>query len=313
MKRTRISDKIEYIEPSSMSNFKSCAGVMVSSSSGKIIIDTNMGTEETREFLQTEQPDIAVISHYHLDHCTWGPLVLEHTDAELFIPEGEEEYLSSLDFFIEKTAAPYGLIQEWREFSLGVTRYREIDHFSVYQDGSRFSTAGVTIECIRTPGHSPSHTAFYFPREKILFTGDMGIDQFGPWYGWTDCDLKQLIGSVLKLRSLNAETLLTSHGGIVASDIEGVWDNGLRQIMKREQNIRKRLDMGKSKTEIVEEGIFFQNKSTVREPVRSFLFMWDSIMFDHHRTLLEEGGLGKFFPEFSQLPANLNREQSSHR
>ncbi len=29
MKRTRITDRITFLEPDSMSNFKSCAGVMV--------------------------------------------------------------------------------------------------------------------------------------------------------------------------------------------------------------------------------------------------------------------------------------------
>jgi len=202
-----------------MSSFKSCSGVIVSASE-KILIDTNMGPDETLALLRAEQPDIAIISHYHLDHCTWGPLVSEHTDAELFIPEGEERYLTSLDFFIEKTGGAAGLAREWTELTLDVTGYREIRDFSTYPHGHQFLSDDVTIECVGTPGHSPSHTAFYFPKEKILFTGDMGVDRFGPWYGWTDCDLRELIASILKLRSLDVRVLLTSHGGVVTSGIE---------------------------------------------------------------------------------------------
>ncbi len=283
-----------------MSNFKSCAGVIVSASE-KILIDTNMGQDETSELLRAEQPDIAIMSHYHLDHCTWGPLVSEHTDAELFIPEGEERYLTSLDFFIEKTGGAAGLAREWTEFTLDVTGYREIRDFSTYPHGHQFLSDDVTIECVGTPGHSPSHTAFYFPKEKILFTGDMGVDRFGPWYGWVDCDLRELIASILKLRSLDVQVLLTSHGGVVTSGIEDAWNEGLRRITKREQRIRDQLEAGKGKEDIVDEGVFFRNKSRVPEPMRSFLFMWDKAMFDHHKALLEQGGIGRYFPELSHL------------
>ena len=294
MKRTRISDKIEYVEPDTMRNFTACAGIIVSSSP-KILIDTNMGIRETKELLMAERPDIAIITHYHLDHSTWGPLVLEYSDAELFIPEGEQNYLDSLDYFIEKTAAPYGLALEWRNFAKDVTHYEEIINYSTYLSSTRFKTDRVTIECIKTSGHSPSHTSFYFPEENILFTGDMGVDRFGPWYGWIDCNLRELIDSILVLKSLKADILLTSHGGIITSDIEQVWNRALGLIFERERFIRDGLDRGRTKQEIVEQGIYFKNKSRVQEPVRSFLYMWDSIMFDHHRAILEDYSLEKLF------------------
>ncbi len=300
MKRTQISDNIEYVIPDTMSNFTSCAGLIISGPL-KIFIDTNMGIEETKALLKSERPDIAIISHYHLDHATWGQLVLELTQADLYIPEGEEKYFTSLDYFIEMTAAPYGLVPEWTEFATRMTCYREIDHFSTYNESSVFRSGHITVQCIRTQGHSPSHTSFYLPGEKILFTGDMGVDRFGPWYGWVDCDLKQLVDSILKLRSMDVDLLLTSHGGMISEGILQCWNQGLKQIMEREQFVRDGLDLGKKKAEIVEQGIFFKNKSAVKEPMRSFLFMWDTIMFDHHQALLEEGGLERFFPEIGTL------------
>jgi hypothetical protein len=51
----------------------------------------------------------------------------------------------------------------------------------------------------------------------------------------------------------------------------------------------------------VAEGIFFPQKSQVPEPMQSFLYMWDTAMYDHHRKMLEEGGLAQFFPELRSL------------
>lgn len=301
MKRTRITDAITYIEPDSMSNFTACAGVIVSDAGKKLLIDTNMGRKETAEMIRKERPDMAVVSHYHLDHATWDHAVLKHSNAELFIPAAEVEYLTDLDFFLRHTAGPFGLSDPWRDFSVNVTGYREISRYSAYDEKTFFSVGGTKITAVGTPGHSPAHMSFYFAEDKILFTGDMGVDAFGPWYGWVDCDLKQLVASILRLRGLPVDLMLTSHGGIFDSGIEKAWDEGLLAIERRERMIREKLDRGMTKAAIVEEGVFFRSKSPVSEPLRSFLYMWDGAMFDHHLALLTEGGLLSFFPELGHL------------
>ena len=77
--------------------FQACAGVMVQSTR-KLVIDANMGPE-TASFLQAEKPQAAIISHYHLDHGVWGAVAQDHTQAEVFIPSGEERYLTDIDYF----------------------------------------------------------------------------------------------------------------------------------------------------------------------------------------------------------------------
>ena len=298
IKRVSITETIEYVEPESMSNFSACSGVIINAPT-KIFIDTNMGYEETAGFLEAEKPDVAIISHYHLDHATWAARVLDHGGSELFIPEGEENYLTSMDYFIRKTAGPYGLGEQWKEFMLNVAHYQEIDHFNTYSGQTRFKSGSLSIECIPTPGHSPAHSSFYIPEEKILITGDMGIDRFGPWYGWRDCNLLDLIESILRLRSMKVSLLLTSHGGVVSSHIRESWDRCLGKIVLRERFIADGLEKGRAKPEIVRDGIYFKNKSRVREPMRSFLFMWDSFMFDHHKDILSRTSLEKLFPELA--------------
>ena len=176
MKRTRITESITFLEPEDMRLFQACAGVMVEGDR-KLVIDANMGPE-TAAFLEAENPDIAVISHYHLDHGVWGATAQKHAHAQVWVPTGEERYLTNLGFFLEHTAAPHGLAAEWKDFSVVQCGYQELDECTPYEPGPLFSDRNVVIECIDTRGHSPAHRSFYFPEDKVLFTGDLGIDRF---------------------------------------------------------------------------------------------------------------------------------------
>ena len=64
MKRTPITDRLIFLEPDDMRLFKACAGLMVQGNR-KLVIDANMGPE-TAAFLQTEQPQAAIISYNHI-------------------------------------------------------------------------------------------------------------------------------------------------------------------------------------------------------------------------------------------------------
>ena len=299
MQRTRITNQLTFLEPDDMRLFKACAGVMIQSTR-KLVIDANMGPE-TASFLQAEKPQAAIISHYHLDHGVWGAVAQDQTQAEVFIPSGEEPYLTDIDYFLDHTAGPYDLIAAWEQFSVAECGYRELERYTAYDPGRFFSDGRMSIVCLDTTGHSPSHRTFYFPEDKVLFTGDMGVDRFGPWYGWEDCDLRQLVASILKLRGLPVDVLLTSHGGMYTANIGDVWDHALRHLLEREKGVATRLEKGLCPETIVAEGIFFPQKSQVPQPMQSFLTMWDTAMFNHHRKLIEQGGLIRFFPELASL------------
>lgn len=266
-----------------------------------IFIDVNLGVKGTDYLIKKMKPDISIVSHYHSDHSNWGSLILETSETELYVPEGEEDYLKSLEYFIRKTAGSHELRKVWMDFTINVMRYEEMEGFQTYCDLHRFRSGDVLIECLRTPGHSPSHTSFYFPEQKILFAGDMGLGYLGPWYGWNDCNICQHVESILKLKSLETEVLMSSHHGIAYKDIDQIWDRCLRIILKREKFIREELHKGKKKQEIVEQGIYFRNVSEAEEPMKSFRIMWDTIMFEHHREILERDSLINIFPELVHL------------
>lgn len=298
MKRTAVTDTLTYVEPDSMAGFSSCAGIIVQSK-GKIFIDMNLGPEETPELVAREKPDAAIITHYHLDHSAWTRYVADHSHARILIPEKEEPYLISLDFIIDHTAGPLGMAEKWKDFVANSLGYRPLTAYEKYSGKSSFHDLVPEMVILETPGHSPAHSSFYFPDEKILFSGDVGLDRFGPWYGWADCDIKKTVESLLRLDGLRVDLILTSHGGVIRK--KEAFLGCIRHILEREETILRRLDKGMNQKDIIQQGVFYPHKENVAEPMKSFLKMWDTAMFHHHEALIKEGGLIRFFPEIRGL------------
>ena len=295
-----VTDRIIYVEPDSMANFSSCAGIIIRSK-GKVFIDMNLGPEETPKLLMQENPDAAVITHFHLDHSVWTRYVADYSKALVLIPEKEEPCLTSLDFVIAHTAGPFGMAEKWKDFVVNHLFYRPLTVYDCYSEKTSFHHLVPEMVVLDTPGHSPSHTSFYFPDDKILFSGDVGLDRFGPWYGWADCNIKTIVESLLRLDGLQVELILTSHGGMIKNKIRNAFLKSIRHILEREEKIIRKLDKGMTKQDIIAQGIFYPHTKKIREPMKSFVTMWDTAMFNHHEALIKEGGLVKFFPEIKGM------------
>ena len=297
MKRTKITDNVYYIEPRGSQDMSGCAALVVGDSP-RILIDAQMDANGpvTEAFVREEGPDIALITHYHLDHSSWLNTALDHGCGEVVIPAEASPYLTDVDYFVSHTAGPHGLGREWRYIIREMFGYRPLSRYDTFDSMNRFRTGGTTVERLATPGHTPGHGSFYLPEEKILFSGDVGLDRFGPWYGWPDCSLTNTVASILRLKALPVNVLVTSHGGLLSEGIDRAWQESLAHIVNRESRIREVLDAGGSREELLAAGVFYPNKERAREPMRSFLALWESIMVDQHLAVLEGGSLERLFP-----------------
>jgi glyoxylase-like metal-dependent hydrolase (beta-lactamase superfamily II) len=184
----------------------------------------------------------------------------------------------------------------WKQFVLEKLKFGGCQEFSTYDGSFTLDLKKTRMVIIPAPGHSPGHMTAYFPLESILFASDLGFGPFGPWYGFKDCDICRYVESLLRLKAMKPKLLLTGHDGVVSRDIDAFFDRAIEVFFRREDRIRKGLEMGRSKDSIVEDGIYFKNKQKARGPLKAFLFDWDGIMFDHHSGVLNKGGLAFFFP-----------------
>jgi len=295
MKRLRITEHIEYLRPENEIGRFLCSGMIVRGS-GKVFFDTNFGEVRTKELLLSEKPDFALISHYHLDHALWGGFVRSASDAELFVPFGEEDYVAELDFFLARTSEQASGAELWKRFVLDQLEFKGFREFRTYDGSFSLDLKKTKMVFIPAPGHSPGHMTAYFPEENILFTSDLGFGLFGPWYGFRDGDICHYVESLLKLKAMKPKLLLTGHDGVISRDIDGSFDRTISTFFLREDMIREGLEKGRSRDSIVEDGIYFKNRENVKSPLKSFLADWDGVMFDLHMGVLNEGGLDSFFP-----------------
>jgi glyoxylase-like metal-dependent hydrolase (beta-lactamase superfamily II)/8-oxo-dGTP pyrophosphatase MutT (NUDIX family) len=73
------------------------------------------------------------------------------------------------------------------------------------------------LEALHTPGHASGHLAFYEPRYRLLFTGDMVSTQTSVVIAPPDGDLQVYLASLQRLRRLDCRLLLPSHGNVSAA------------------------------------------------------------------------------------------------
>ena len=295
MKRLKITEHIEYLRPENEIGRFLCSGMIIRGSA-KVFFDTNFGEAKTNELLLSEKPDFALLSHYHLDHSLWGGFVQTASEAELFVPFGEEDYVAKPDYFLEKTGGQLPGADLWKQFVLEHLKFKGFSEFRTYDESFSLDLKKTRMAFIPAPGHSPGHMTAYFPEEGILFTSDLGFGPLGPWYGFRDGDIYHYVESLLNLKAMKPKLLLTGHDGVFSKDIEGIFDRCIEAFFLREDMIREGLEKGRSRDSIAEEGIYFRNKQKAKGPLKDFLFDWDTVMFDLHKGVLNEGGLDSFFP-----------------
>ena len=300
MKLTRVNDLVTYVEPGSMAGFSACSGMIVRSRK-TLLVDMNLDRDQIQGFLEKENPHACFITHYHLDHSVWLRTASNLPQANIFVPEAEARFLGSLSTVMEETARPLGRDRgaKWENFVVNTLGFAPLEGHLTFDSFFSFKELAPEMVVLHTPGHSPGHTSFYFPDHGILFSGDLGLDRFGPWYGWPNCDILELAASILRLDGMDIRLILTSHGGMITTHPHGALKKSILMILERENKIRDLLETGVSKKTIIEKGVFFSNKDKVAQPMKTFLDMWDQVMFQHHESLLLQGGLLSFFPEIS--------------
>jgi glyoxylase-like metal-dependent hydrolase (beta-lactamase superfamily II) len=149
--------------------------------------------------------DVVLVTHAHPDHMEGISLF---ADLPGKIGLSEEEMV-----FIEHMAPHYGK-------TLGMSKLAP--HMFLKEGQLRIGRH--LFEILHTPGHSPGSICIYWPKKKVLFTGDVVFNQ---GIGRTDLpggSGEQLKSSIRRLAQLDVAYLLTGHGDPV-TDRNLVLDN----------------------------------------------------------------------------------------
>jgi glyoxylase-like metal-dependent hydrolase (beta-lactamase superfamily II) len=128
--------------------------------------------------------DAILLTHCHFDHIGAVAPVAKATGAPVHCPEIEVPVLADIMSYVP-----------WPGF--GPFESCEADH--TIAGGERLSLAGLEIDVLFTPGHSPGHVTYAVPDRGALFSGDV---LFKGSVGRTDLpggDWETLLESIRKL------------------------------------------------------------------------------------------------------------------
>lgn len=289
MKTVSLNKRLTWLEPASMSNFSGCGGLLIEGRV-RVGIDTHFGVE-TPAWLAATKPDVLIASHYHIDHVA----TLKHGEeagvGRLLIPAAELHMVRTPENFHHLVDREGELLIFWKDLLLR-HRFWPTGPVEGFVAGD-IEALDMGIVAIPSPGHSPGHTSFLLPDEGILFTGDMGIDNFGPWYCWPDCDLRTLVASLFRLRDLGAKTLLTSHGGLINGEAacRQAFDKAIEVIRQREKSIAAMKEQGIANEEIVNRGLLYPGHANYKTEFRHIMGYWEEKTLQQHLAALAVGGV----------------------
>jgi glyoxylase-like metal-dependent hydrolase (beta-lactamase superfamily II) len=174
-----------------------------------IVIDP--GDEPEKILAAAEELGVTIegilLTHTHFDHIGAVAPIAKATGAPVWCPEIETPVLADINSFVP-----------WPGFG----PYESYDADHTLTGGEKLELAGLEIDVIFTPGHSPGHVTYSIPDEEAIFSGDV---LFQGSVGRTDLpggDWATLLDSIRKLVESHPPetTVYPGHMGITTLGAE---------------------------------------------------------------------------------------------
>ena len=283
-----------------------CNALIIDCENASILIDCNFNEPETSQLLDfLHNPAVACyITHTHIDHVNHLHF-LAGRGVPIYAPEPENLFLSEIDLLLLNGGAEERAMRtEMKDYICGDLGFKEIEKVISFVSGTTVQHANITIESIPLPGHSPGHTGFLITdcktQEKVLFVADIGLDDFGAWYGFAYCDLTEYRKSLSHLNNLykpRRQILLSSHGNPHFHNNPGNLGWISDGIDKTEKKLLRNLSVnpGKTVAELTFTGLYYPLSSIGKMPekLKKLYNFWEYWTLKNHLLELEKNNVVK--------------------
>jgi hydroxyacylglutathione hydrolase len=98
-----------------------------------------------------------LLTHTHFDHVGAVAALARHTNAPVHCPASETFILKDINAYVFPGYGPY----------------EPYDPEETIEGGEHLTLAGLEIDVLFTPGHSPGHVSFSIPEHQLLLSGDV--------------------------------------------------------------------------------------------------------------------------------------------
>jgi hydroxyacylglutathione hydrolase len=139
---------------------ENCHIARLDGSAQALVIDPGDEPERLLDAIDKLAVEVAAIllTHTHFDHVGAVAPVARATGAEVWCPELEVPVLADIMRYVP-----------WPGFG----PYESYDADHTVGGGERLELAGMEIDVLFTPGHSPGHVTYHVASENAIFSGDV--------------------------------------------------------------------------------------------------------------------------------------------
>jgi ribonuclease/clavin/mitogillin len=261
-----------------------------------LVIDPGCAVEDLRRFLMThdlnlKDIDTIILSHIHPDHITHTMRLNRLSNCRIAANEitaplfNDKEEMKQFLGFHKGNPVRKLWEQLVNERMYGALDEGQVDE--VLTDGDMFSLGDITLKTFYTPGHTPDHMCIEILEPNLIFTSDIDMTEFGPYYGHPNSSINDFKNSIRKIQHSNYAGLISGHlKEPLVVDYKDKLTAYSRQIGMREDLVLSSiLEGAKSIPEITANPIIYPS---LTNPV---FLQFETWMIEHHIASLIERGL----------------------
>jgi hydroxyacylglutathione hydrolase len=122
-----------------------------------LMIDPGEEADRLKAAVEGLTVEAILLTHTHFDHVGAVAELARHTGAPVYCPKLEVPVLQDINSYVFPGFGPF----------------ESYDPEETVEGGERLSLAGLEIDVLFTPGHSPGHVSYSIPDEQLLLDGDV--------------------------------------------------------------------------------------------------------------------------------------------
>ncbi|MBT8371929.1 MAG: MBL fold metallo-hydrolase, partial [Deltaproteobacteria bacterium] len=207
----------------------------------RVLIDAGMGAKNLAP-VKEMGIDLLILTHCHIDHRLTRREIL---DIPVWCHEKEEIFFRHREQFFTALGLKRSGLDLSELFDFAPVMF-EIEIDRQLRNGECIELGGLTLETIHSPGHTPGHMAFFIPEHDLLFSGDIDLTPFGPFYGHDFADIGDFLSSIEKLKQVKAKIVVTGHAGPFNGNTGKKFDAYEEVIFSRDRLILEKLTRSRS-------------------------------------------------------------------
>jgi len=260
-----LAPNIYYLPGENKSRFPYCACLYIKGRDRRVLIDAGMGPKNMPP-VKKLGIDLLILTHCHIDHRLTRT---EIPDVPVWCHEKEEKFLQNKDQFFTAMGLKRSGLELDKLFDFAQGRFG-VEIEQRLKDGDRIDLGGITLETIHTPGHTPGHIAFFIPEHKLLFSGDIDLTTFGPFYGHDFADIDDFLSSIQRLKQVEAKIAISGHAGPFNGNLSERFTEYGEVIHRRDGLLLEKLSRPRSVEDFMGRHLFYKAYPDFPDLIRWF-------------------------------------------